>query len=285
VIENSQLHTETKNKMFLPEKIRHRTHEIIFEADTPTGKTFDVLLIVAIFISVSAVILESVPSIEANFGPALRTAEWTFTILFSLEYFMRLICVRRPLGYVFSFFGVIDFLAFMPTYLAIFFGGAQVFLVVRVLRLLRLFRILKMIRYVTEADTLVRALKASRPKILIFLFAVGAIVTIVGAIMHLVEQSTPGFESIPSSMYWAIVTVTTVGYGDVIPITGLGRFFASILMVMGYGIIAVPTGIITSEFITRASSLSAVSTQVCESCSREGHAPDAIYCKFCGAKL
>lgn len=270
--------------MFLSEKIRHRTHEIIFEADTPAGKTFDVLLIVAISVSVLAVMLESVPLIEANFGPALRTTEWIFTILFSLEYFTRLICVRKPARYAFSFFGVVDFLAFVPTYLAIFFVGAQAFLVVRILRLLRLFRVLKMIRYVAEADTLVRALKASRQKILIFLVAVGATVAIAGAAMHLVEQSTPGFESIPSSMYWAIVTVTTVGYGDITPITNLGKFFASILMIMGYGIIAVPTGIVTSE-LTRASFFPAVSTKVCESCSKEGHTPDAIYCKFCGDKF
>ncbi len=262
--------------------VRLRLHEIIFEADTPAGKAFDVALLLLILLSVLTVMLESVESIADRYGFWLRAVEWVFTAVFTLEYALRLISVERPTRYARSFFGIIDLLAILPTYLSLFFEGAQSLAIIRGLRLLRVFRVLKLAQFVGEADILHRALQASRPKITIFLIAVLNIAAIMGALMYLLEGEEGGFDSIPASMYWAIVTMTTVGYGDIAPVTPLGKALASVLMVLGYGIIAVPTGIVTSE-ITKIGRL--VSTQNCPFCSKEGHDPDAVYCKYCGGKL
>ena len=260
-------------------------HEVIFEADTPVGKAFDVALLTAIVLSTLAVMLESVKSIRADYAVTLRFIEWLFTILFTIEYVLRLICVRRPVRYAVSFFGIVDLLAIVPTYVSLFAPGAQSLLVIRALRLLRAFRIFKLARFLNEGQVLSRALWASRHKIAVFLGTVLTIVMIVGATMYLVEGEASGFTSIPRSMYWAIVTLTTVGYGDVSPQTPLGQALASVVMILGYGIIAVPTGIVTVELSRAARDATRVSTAACRHCSAEGHDHDASYCKYCGAKL
>ena len=264
--------------------LRHRLHEIIFEADTKQGKAFDVALLVLIAISVISVMLESIAGVRAAYGPLLRTIEWGVTVLFTIEYVLRLSCVGRPLAYAVSFFGLVDLAAILPTYLSLFIGGTQSLLVIRALRLLRVFRVLKLVHFIAEAGVLRRALRASGRKILVFLGTVSTLVLIVGALMYLIEGEESGFTSIPQSIYWAIVTLTTVGYGDIAPVTVLGKALASLVMITGYAIIAVPTGIVTVE-MSRASKSSLVSTQACRVCSAEGHDFDAEYCKYCGAKL
>ncbi|MBD3267788.1 ion transporter [bacterium] len=264
-------------------KIQQRLHEIIFEADTRAGKWFDVLLIVSILLSVLAVLLDSVQSINAVYGDYLYGIEWFFTILFTVEYLLRLYCTGLPWKYAVSFFGIIDLLSIIPTYISVLIPGSRYLLVIRILRVLRVFRVLKLAKYLGEADMLRQALYASRRKITVFVFAVCTAVVILGALMYLIEGDASGFSSIPHSIYWAIVTLTTVGYGDISPQTVPGRFLASFIMILGYGIIAVPTGIVTAE-LTQASTKK-VSTQSCPQCSREGHDPDATYCKSCGAKL
>ncbi len=261
---------------------RRRLHEIIFEAETVGGKTFDVLLIWTIIISVVVVILESVKSIRADYGNLLLGAEWGLTIVFTIEYVLRLSSVRRPLRYATSFFGVIDFLAIVPTYISLFIPGVQYLLAIRILRLLRIFRILKLAEYVSEAEVITSALKASAKKISVFLLAVLALVTIIGSMMYVIEGEENGFNNIPTSIYWAIVTLTTVGYGDLSPQTSIGKAFASLVMIMGYGIIAVPTGIVTVEL---SRSVRAISTQVCHECHTQDHDADAIFCKYCAGKL
>ena len=263
---------------------RLRLHEIIFEADTPAGKAFDVSLLVAILASVLVVVLESVPSVRASYGRALWIAEWVFTVLFTVEYLLRLIAVRQPARYARSFFGVVDLLAVLPTYLSLLVPGAQTLLVVRALRLLRVFRILKLGEFLGEARLLLLALRASVRKILVFLAAVLVLVLIIGSLMYLIETPESGFTSIPQSIYWAIVTLTTVGYGDIAPQTVLGRILASLVMILGYGMIAVPTGIVTVE-LSQTGRGKAVSTQACPSCGIGGHDPDARYCKYCGSSL
>lgn len=259
---------------------RHRLHEIIFEDDT---RAFDVALLWSILLSVVTVVLESVAPIRAQYGPVLRSVEWFFTILFTVEYVLRLASVGRPAHYATSFFGVIDLMAIVPTYLSLVVAGAQALLVIRALHLLRIFRIFKIGRYVGEAHTLVSALKASRPKIVVFLFSVLCIVVIIGASMYLIEGESNGVTSIPRSMYWAIVTMTTVGYGNIAPRTVLGQALAAAVMVLGYSIIAVPTGIVSAELAQARRET--FTTQACPDCSREGHASDARYCKYCGAGL
>ena len=261
-------------------------HEVIFEADTPAGKAFDVVLLWSILLSVAAVLLESVESIRTNYGPALYAAEWFFTILFTVEYAIRITCVRRPILYARSFFGIVDLLSILPTYLSLFIGGSQALIVIRALRLLRVFRIFKLARYVGEASVLMQALRASRAKVTVFLLTVLSIVLIVGSVMYLIEGSHPesGFTSIPTSIYWTIVTMTTVGYGDIAPQTVPGKFVASVVMIIGYAIIAVPTGIVTAE-LSAAGRQKRVTTQMCPDCHKMGHEPDAKHCKFCGAEL
>jgi voltage-gated potassium channel len=262
---------------------RERLHEVIFEAETPEGKAFDVALLVCIVASVITVLLESVGSIRAQYGPALRGLEWGFTLLFTVEYVLRLVSVGRPVRYALSFFGVVDLLAIVPTYLSVFVAGAQSLIVIRALRLLRIFRVLKLAHFVGEAQMLRAALRASLRKIIVFLGAVLTIVLIVGSLMYLVEGEGGGFTSIPQGMYWAIVTLTTVGYGDIAPQTVIGQLLASIVMILGYGIIAVPTGIVTVE-LAQARRVP-ITTEACPDCGAGGHDGDAAFCKFCGARL
>lgn len=262
---------------------RHRLHEVIFEADTPAGRAFDLALLLAIALSVGAVLLESVASIRLRHGPALRAAEWSFTMLFTIEYVLRLACVRRPLRYARSFFGLVDLLAILPTYLSLVIAGSQSLLVIRALRLLRVFRVLKLAHFVGEARMLRAALRASSRKITVFLGTVLTLVLIVGALMYLIEGEASGFTSIPQAIYWAIVTMTTVGYGDIAPQTLAGKLLASAVMILGYGIIAVPTGIVTVEMAGLRKQR--VSTQACRVCAAEGHDADARHCKYCGAAL
>jgi voltage-gated potassium channel len=263
--------------------LRERAHEIIFEAETPAGRAFDITLMIAIIASVAAVMLESVGWVRERFGSELRAAEWAFTVLFSLEYVARLLAVQRPLRYAQSFFGLVDLASLLPSYLSIFFPGTQALLVVRSLRLLRVFRVLKLAHFLSEAQVIGAALRGSSRKIAVFLGAVLVIVLIMGSLMYVVEGPEHGFTSIPHAIYWAIVTLTTVGYGDVYPATDLGRFLASLVMITGYGIIAVPTGIVTAEL--RAAMRKPISTETCPQCSAQGHDVDATYCKYCGGKL
>ncbi len=265
---------------------REKIHEIIFEADTPAGKSFDVALLVLIVASVAAVMLETVDSIQERYGTLLFVLEWLFTIAFTIEYILRLLSVRRPMAYVTSFFGIIDLLAIIPTYLEFFFVGSHYLVVVRALRLLRVFRIFKLGHFLKEGAVITAALRASRVKITVFLVFILLLVVIIGSIMYLVEggQDDTGFTSIPRSVYWAIVTLTTVGYGDIAPTTTFGQFLAAVVMILGYGVIAVPTGIVTSE-IVKAKEDDEISTQCCPSCAQEGHDADAVYCKYCGEEM
>lgn len=263
---------------------QRKVHEVIFEADTFAGKLFDILLLIAILLSVATVMLESVPEYGTKYHTFFVRTEWTFTILFSIEYVARLLSISRPIHYIFSFYGIVDLLSIIPTYLGLFVpGNSHSLTVIRSLRLLRVFRILKLGQYLRDAQSLVTALKHSRSKITVFLGAVMTSVIILGTIMYLVESPESGFTSIPRSIYWAIVTLTTVGYGDIYPSSDLGQFIAAIVMIMGYAIIAVPTGIVTNELIQL--NPSKITTQACQHCSREGHTNDAIYCKYCGDKL
>jgi voltage-gated potassium channel len=257
-------------------------HEVIFEADTAAGKTFDVVLIACILLSVVAVMLDSVSSIRAEYGYTLLILEWIFTILFTIEYLLRLFCVGQPWRYATSFFGIVDLLAVAPTYLNSLIPGSQYLLVIRILRVLRVFRVFKLVQYLGEARTLVHALRASSRKITVFLFAVLTMVVIFGSIMYLVEGAENGFTSIPRSIYWAVVTLTTVGYGDISPQTGIGQAIAAMIMILGYGVIAVPTGIVTVEMARQPAQ---PTTQACPQCSAEGHDRDAVYCKYCAARL
>ncbi len=270
---------ELKKKL----SVREKLHEVIFEAETLAGKLFDVILIASIVISVIVVMLDSVRSINQKFGETFYIIEWIFTILFTLEYFLRLYSVGKPLKYALSFFGIIDLLAIIPTYIGLFFPSTRYFTVVRILRVLRIFRVLKFVQYLSAAQTLLIALKQSRRKIAVFIFTVFTLVIIFGSLMYIIEGEGNGFTSIPRSIYWAIVTLTTVGYGDISPNTPLGQAFAAFIMILGYGIIAVPTGIVTAE-LSKAD-VKLVSTQACKECSMEGHDTDARYCKYCGAKL
>ncbi|SMO51411.1 ion transporter [Fodinibius sediminis] len=266
-----------------PAGLRHRIHEIIFEADTRAGKTFDLVLLVSIVASVVVVMLDSIASFRSAYGDWFYGIEWFFTILFTIEYAMRIYSVQKASGYIFSFFGLVDLLSIVPTYISILLPGSQYFLVIRVLRVLRVFRVLKFTQYLIEVDQLRRALAASRRKITVFIFTVVSITVIVGALMYVIEGAENGFTSIPTGMYWAIVTLTTVGYGDISPQTHLGQMLSAVIMILGYGIIAVPTGIVTAE-LTRTKPHKHT-TEVCPYCSREGHDADAEYCKYCGGPL
>lgn len=264
-------------------KWQSRLHEIIFEADTLAGKIFDIWLIITIILSVITVMLDSVKQINLVHGQLLTKLEWVFTIIFTVEYILRLISVGRPLRYATSFFGIIDLLAFLPTYFSVLFPGSQYFLVIRIIRLLRIFRILKLVQYLRESRMLVKALRASGRKVTVFLFTVLILVVIFGSLMYVIEGGENGFTSIPMSIYWAIVTLTTVGYGDISPQTSMGQALASIIMILGYSIIAIPTGIVTVELAQTYKA--SVNTQVCPQCSAEGHDDDAAYCNHCGARL
>lgn len=273
-----------KIKKFGPQ--RERIHEIIFEAETWEGKLFDVILIIAIILSIFIVSIETVPYYHENYGTLFYVLEWIFTIFFTVEYVLRLYCVYRPWKYALSFYGIVDLLSILPTYLSIFFGGAQSLMMIRALRLLRVFRIFKLGNISSQGNFIISSLKASKEKIFIFLFFITVCIAVFGSIMYLVEgHRNEQFESIPKSIYWAIVTLTTVGYGDIAPITPVGQFLASIIMILGYSVIAVPTGIVSSEMVRSNSDEEEIYNEACRFCSREGHSSDAIYCKYCGEKL
>lgn len=273
---------------------KHKVHEIIYEADTPMGKWFDIILFILIILSVLLVMLESVSWIDATYHRTLFVLEWVVTIFFTIEYIARIITIKKPWKYILSFYGIIDFLSTIPLYLSYIVAGSQALLAVRAFRLLRVFRILKLVQFLGEASHLKSALKASRAKITVFLFAVLIVSVILGTVMYLVEGEEAGFTSIPTSIYWTIVTLTTVGYGDIAPITPQGQLIATIIMLLGYGIIAVPTGIVTAEMGKQSKGKKPgpddenyvhVNTQACTTCSKEGHRDDAEFCYNCGSKL
>jgi voltage-gated potassium channel len=261
--------------------LRHRLHEIIYEADTAAGKLFDVILILCILSSVCIVMLDSVAPFQRAYGVFFFAIEWFFTLLFTIEYLLRLSCIGRPSRYALSFYGIVDLLSILPTYIGLFIAGGKYLLVIRVLRLLRIFRVLKLVKYVGESNYLQRALWASRRKIVVFILSVLLLMVIFGSVMYIVEGSEHGFTSIPRSIYWAVVTMTTVGYGDISPQTNLGQALASFVMILGYGIIAIPTGIVTTELAFQKK----MSTQVCPECAHEGHDVNARFCQYCGAEL
>lgn len=264
--------------------LRDKVRIIIFEADTKAGRRFDVALIVMILLSVLTVMLDSVPEIHARYGQQLYYAEWAFTLLFTVEYFVRLWCIENSWSYAKSFYGIVDLVSILPTYLSLFVPGTQFFLAIRILRVLRVFRVLRMVRYVGEAELITQALAASRRKITVFIASVLALMVIFGALMYVIEGgSNPAFASIPHSIYWAVTTMTTVGYGDITPITPIGQALASLIMIMGYGIIAVPTGIVTLE-LNEANRRQA-NTRTCPDCAAEGHSREASYCWRCGGAL
>ena len=263
---------------------RGHLHEIVFEADTPNGRLFDVALIVVILLSVATVIFDSTRAVSERYAEGLRVAEWGFTALFTLEYIVRLLAVRRPLRYAFSFFGIVDLLALLPSYISLLLPTGRYLLIIRVLRLLRIFRVLKLAKFLSEGAILGQALRASRHKIFVFLTTVLTTVVLIGAVMYVVEGEQNGFTSIPISMYWAIVTLTTVGYGDLAPQTGFGKLLASMVMILGYGIIAVPTGIVTSE-LAQASRDSVLDQRPCVRCGASGHLADAKFCRKCAEPL
>jgi voltage-gated potassium channel len=263
---------------------RTRFYTIVFEADTRAGKAFDIALMVVIVLSVLTVIVESVPTIRAYQFQTLYALEWVFTLLFTLEYVLRLLCVKRPLRYVFSFFGIIDLLSILPNYIAFFVPEAHALIDIRLLRMLRVFRVLKLPRYFDESQILMEALRNSRHKIAVFLGTIFILCIILGTLMYLVEGPANGFTSIPTSMYWAVVTLTTTGYGDIHPKTPFGQFITALVMLMGYGIIALPTGIVGAE-LAMSMSRRKPTTRTCTQCLTEGHDAGAGFCKDCGSAL
>jgi voltage-gated potassium channel len=273
------------NKHDNNKQLKRRIYKIIFQADTPAGKLFDVVLIWSIILSVVLVIIESVHKYSNDYQPIFTVGEWVFTILFLLEYVCRIYVIRRKAAYIFSFFGIIDLLSVLPTMISLLIPGAQYLMVIRILRLLRVFRVFKLAGYISEAEVLRKALIASSRKIFVFLSTIAVLVVVIGSIMYVIEGPKHGFTDIPTSIYWAVVTLTTVGYGDISPQTGIGMFFASIVMVMGYAIIAVPTGIMTVELSNLGREKTKTTTRVCTNCLREGHDHDAIFCKFCGERI
>ena len=262
--------------------MRKKIYEIIFKSDTPMGKGFDIVLIISILLSVFVVFIDSVQYYNNLYSKELYILEWFFTIIFTIEYFLRIYCIRKPLMYVKSFFGIIDLLSIIPTYISVFFPVSRYLSVIRILRVLRIFRILKLINYISESNQLMKALIVSRRKIIVFLFFILSMVTIFGSIMYLIEGEQNGFTSIPRSIYWAIVAITTLGYGDVAPKTELGQALASLVMILGYATIAVPTGIISAEYSNMSKN---ISNEVCPSCSSEQHDYDADFCNKCGTNL
>ena len=263
---------------------RHRLHEIIYEADTKEGKLFDIVLLIAIIASIIFVMLESVKSFDEKFYEFLNIAEWVITILFSIEYILRIISIKKPFKYIFSFYGIIDLLSTIPKYLSFVLVGSHNLAALRALRLLRIFRILKLARYVGASNRLIIALRASKAKIAVFLFFVVIVCIILGTIMYMVEGEENGFTSIPRSVYWAIVTLTTVGFGDIAPNTPLGQLIASVIMILGYSIIAIPTGIVSAE-INKMTQDDDTNTQACPTCLKDHHKENAIYCYNCGSVL
>ena len=264
------------------QSLQSKLHSIIFEAETIPGRLFDLFLLLFIILSVFSIMLESVESINTEFGFYLHVIEWFFTILFTVEYILRIYAMRVPSRYVLSFFGLIDLVSILPTYIGFLFSGGQYFIIVRSLRLLRIFRILKLVQYLGEAEVLLRAIRASRFKIIVFMGFILILSSIMGTVMYVIEGPENGFTSIPRGIYWAIVTLTTVGYGDIAPSTSLGQIVSAFIMIMGYGILAVPTGIVSVEL---AEAKKHVTTMVCSDCNAEGHDVDAVHCKYCGGEL
>jgi voltage-gated potassium channel len=275
--------TEDESLLMSRKPLKHHLYVIIFGTHTPAGRAFDISLIVAILASLLVLILESIPNVMSEWSQQLRYIEYTFTALFTLEYLLRLYCSPKPKSYATSFYGVVDLLAILPTYLAIIFPGASFMGVVRLLRVMRIFRILKLVRYLQDSNILLRSLLMARRKILIFFSTVGILVVIFGALIFVIEGPENGFTSIPHSIYWAIVTITTVGYGDMVPQTALGKAIASLTMLLGYSILAVPTGIITAELSNEMNSHKELVK--CPNCNRAGHDSDAMYCKHCASEL
>ncbi|MDD5411584.1 MAG: ion transporter [Methylobacter sp.] len=266
--------------------MRHTLYNVIYQANTPAGRGFDIVLIICILASVLTIVLDSVADISQQYGKLLFTAEWVFTAIFTAEYILRIFCTPRPFKYVFSFYGVIDLLAILPTYFSLFMPGSQYLLVIRILRVLRIFRILKLVRFINQSNLLINAMLASRLKITIFMFAIITLLVIFGSAMYLIEGPENGFTNIPVSIYWSVVTLTTVGFGDITPKTDLGRAIASIVMVTGYAIIAVPTGIFTAELShTMKRQKARTDKRICTKCRKSGHEPDANYCRICGEEL
>lgn len=268
-----------------PGSLRHRTYEVIFGHEEGAPQLFDGVLMVAILGSVVALMLDSVAGIRARHGELLRAVEWGFTILFTAEYLLRLWCVDRKWGYARSFFGLIDLLAVLPTYLSVLLPGGQFLVVVRILRILRVFRVFKLVRFLGEANVLATALRNARYKVSVFLVTVVCAVVVVGSVMFVVEGPESGFTSIPRGVYWAIVTLTTVGYGDIAPTTSLGQALAAFVMILGYGIIAVPTGIVTAELSRIPPGAATTVTRTCVRCEKVEADPDARFCRFCGEAL
>lgn len=278
--------TPTNGELGRPETPwRRRLHEVIFESDTAAGQRFDKWIVAAILVSVGIVVIDSVPSFRLRFGTYLNAAEWFFTVVFTIEYLARLAAVRNQLRYAFSFFGIVDLLSVLPTYLAIFFPESHALIDVRILRLLRIFRIFKLADYLVEYQLLAEALAASRRKILVFLSAVMMVVLIMGTLLYVVEGPEHGFVDIPTSVYWAITTVTTVGFGDITPKTDAGRFIASFCMLIGWGTLAVPTGIFTAEITALRHGRAPPRVRACGACGATGYGPDARYCQMCGTAL
>ena len=263
---------------------REKIHEIIYEADTPEGKLFDVILLITIIASILLVMLESVESIDFKYHDYLNIGEWIITIFFSIEYILRIISIKKPLKYVFSFYGIIDLLSTIPMYLTFILVGSHSLVALRALRLLRVFRILKLARYTGASEKLTLAMRASKAKISVFLFFIVIVCIILGTVMYMVEGQENGFTNIPKSIYWAIVTLTTVGFGDIAPQTPLGQLIASVIMILGYAVIAIPTGIVSSE-LTKSTLNEDVNTQSCPNCLKEKHKDNAIYCYNCGSIL
>ncbi|MGD2033987.1 MAG: ion transporter [Bacteroidales bacterium] len=267
----------------MKKNLRRKLFEVIFEADTRGGKAFDVSLLIVIVLSIITVMCESVPAFRRSSSELFVTLEWTFTVIFTVEYVLRIYASENKWKYILSFYGLIDLLAILPAFVGFFVVGAHSLLIIRAFRLLRVFRVLKISRYSSAGKILVNALVASRDKIGVFLFTIATIILFIGTLMYLIEGEANGFISIPKSIYWAVVTLTTVGYGDITPQTAIGQFLSGLLMIIGYAIIAVPTGIISLE--VARSGKKKMTTQVCPDCMREGHERDSVYCKYCGARL
>lgn len=268
------------------ESFRNSLYHVIYQANTPAGKGFDIALIILILASVLTIMLDSVAEISQRYGPQLAAAEWFFTIVFTVEYFLRIFCINRPLKYITSFFGLIDLLSIIPSYISLFLPGTHYLQVIRILRVLRIFRVLKLVRFIKQSNLLINALLASRPKIIIFLFAISNLLVVFGSAMYLIEGAENGYTSIPVSIYWAVVTLTTVGFGDITPKTDLGRAISAVVMIIGYAIIAVPTGIITAELSQEVKRQNERSVRRrCPKCRKIGHDIEANYCCICGAEL